>query len=261
MTLREMSRGRPPVPPKNPIYRDSETEGSSDQESVKPKSGIMAKVSKFEKYARQHHCIGRSQFYTPSGSEISPKVFSANSLTVNTPAKDVLGGRPVPENIIRNRGRPPATLPDSNDGCHPAPGNCPTTATNNDDRNRLASSENPYGRINAKTAETSEFNRAPEVSRTDHRPCDGRTDFETRAEVPNASRRDQQPYDDRLQVPEASRREHQRGIAVSSSAYDRNPQYSPVYSNPQYDRSSRDRDAETMRIRVRYLIHSYYSYV
>ncbi|CAG4980478.1 unnamed protein product [Colias eurytheme] len=93
VTLKEMSR-KPPVPRK-PFKDLDTTESNSDQES-RPKIGsIMAKVSKFEYYAKQQK-IGRSQFYTSNENEISPKVFSSNSLTVNTPARDVLGGRNIP---------------------------------------------------------------------------------------------------------------------------------------------------------------------
>ncbi|KAG6464146.1 hypothetical protein O3G_MSEX014310 [Manduca sexta] len=88
-TLKEISRKKPPVAPKKPL-RDLESDSNSDQETKPKISSIMSKVSKFEYYAKQQK-IGRSQFYTSNEIEISPKVFSANSLTVNTPAKDVLG--------------------------------------------------------------------------------------------------------------------------------------------------------------------------
>ncbi|XP_041985655.1 pleckstrin homology-like domain family B member 2 [Aricia agestis] len=92
LTLKSMSKRKPPVAPRKPYKED--TDSNSDQES-RPKIGsIMAKVSKFEYYAKQQK-VGKSQFFT-NDLEISPKVFSANSLTVNTPAKDVLGGRNVP---------------------------------------------------------------------------------------------------------------------------------------------------------------------
>lgn len=74
-----MSRTKPPVAPKDDKI-----------------TSIMSKVSKFEYYAKQHKNVGRSQFYTNTESEISPKVFSSKSLTVNTPAKDVLGGKTIP---------------------------------------------------------------------------------------------------------------------------------------------------------------------
>ncbi|XP_047508747.1 major antigen isoform X1 [Pieris napi] len=99
MTLKEMSRRKPPTVPKKP-YKDDTSD--SEQES-RPKMGsIMAKVSKFEYYAKQHK-IGRSQFYTNNENEISPKVFSSNSLTVNTPAKDVLGGRNIPNYMCQTK--------------------------------------------------------------------------------------------------------------------------------------------------------------
>lgn len=64
----------PTVPRKN--SRDS----LSDSGSEEPPSSIMTKVSKFEYLAAQN--LKKS---------ISPKVFSSNLVTVNTPAKDVLG--------------------------------------------------------------------------------------------------------------------------------------------------------------------------
>ncbi|KOB78626.1 putative pleckstrin-like proteiny-like domain, family B, member 2 [Operophtera brumata] len=79
ISIKEMSRTKPPVAPKDDKL-----------------TSIMSKVSKFEYYAKQHKNVGRSQFYTNTESEISPKVFSSKSLTVNTPAKDVLGGKTMP---------------------------------------------------------------------------------------------------------------------------------------------------------------------
>lgn len=64
----------PTVPRKSP--RDSLSDSSSEE----PPSSIMTKVSKFEYLAAQN--LKKS---------ISPKVFSSNLVTVNTPAKDVLG--------------------------------------------------------------------------------------------------------------------------------------------------------------------------
>lgn len=68
---------KPPVAP-----RRSPRESYSDSGIEEPNS-IMNKVSKFEYLAAQNAL-----------KSVSPKVFSANSVTVNTPAKDVLGKAP-----------------------------------------------------------------------------------------------------------------------------------------------------------------------
>lgn len=69
----------PTVPRKSKSPRDS----YSDSGSEDPPSSIMTKVSKFEYLAAQNF-----------KKSISPKVFSSNLVTVNTPAKDVLGKAP-----------------------------------------------------------------------------------------------------------------------------------------------------------------------
>ncbi|XP_048488164.1 repetitive organellar protein isoform X4 [Plutella xylostella] len=99
MTIKELSKRKPPAVPKKP-YRDLDlSDSNSDHESRPKVSSIMAKVSKFEYYAKaQQKPVSKSQFYTHE-NEISPKVFSSNSLTVNTPAKDVLGGKNAPSNF------------------------------------------------------------------------------------------------------------------------------------------------------------------
>lgn len=66
---------KPPVAP-----RKSPRESFSDDDAP---SSIMTKVSKFEYLAAQNF-----------KKSISPKVFSSNLVTVNTPAKDVLGRAP-----------------------------------------------------------------------------------------------------------------------------------------------------------------------
>ncbi|KAL4707505.1 hypothetical protein ACJJTC_000257 [Scirpophaga incertulas] len=118
MTLKDMSRKKPPVAPRKP-YRDlDQSDSNSDQESRPKMSSIMAKVSKFEYYAKQQKCFGRSQFYTNNDNEISPKVFSANSLTVNTPAKDVLGGKSLP-NYMKTRQESRVILLNENNSVDP----------------------------------------------------------------------------------------------------------------------------------------------
>lgn len=72
------------TPKKPPVVPRKSPRGSlSDSGSDDPPSSIMTKVSKFEYLAAQN-----------LKSAISPKVFSANLVTVNTPAKDVLGKAP-----------------------------------------------------------------------------------------------------------------------------------------------------------------------
>ncbi|CAH0546228.1 unnamed protein product [Brassicogethes aeneus] len=69
---------KPPVAP-----RKSPRESLSDSGSDDTPSSFMTKVSKFEYLAAQNF-----------KKSISPKVFSSNLVTVNTPAKDVLGKAP-----------------------------------------------------------------------------------------------------------------------------------------------------------------------
>lgn len=71
------SKKPPAVPRRSP--RGSLSDSGSDD----PPSSIMTKVSKFEYLAAQN-----------LKSAISPKVFSSNLVTVNTPARDVLGRAP-----------------------------------------------------------------------------------------------------------------------------------------------------------------------
>lgn len=71
-------------PKKPPVVPRKSPRGSlSDSGSDDPPSSFMTKLSKFEYLAAQN-----------LKSAISPKVFSSNLVTVNTPAKDVLGKAP-----------------------------------------------------------------------------------------------------------------------------------------------------------------------
>lgn len=211
-----MSRKKPPLVPKKPFRDLDQSDSNSDQESRPKMSGIMAKVSKFEYYAKQQKCVGRSQFYTTNDNEISPKVFSSNSLTVNTPAKDVLGDKIVPNYMTKFKHEQKMIILNEN--------NLETKNSNirnktkiddivrNFDDTKLPKkinnemrSENVYGRINSESKSNLD--------------CRNNLDEE-------CSRRDQ------------------KGVVTSS--FDRSPQYLPVYSNCQYERS----DAENMRIKV-----------
>lgn len=71
---------KPPTVPKKSPNKESNIE-SGVEEPIP--SSIMTKVSKFEYLAQQNF-----------KKSISPKVFSSNLITVNTPAKDVLGKSP-----------------------------------------------------------------------------------------------------------------------------------------------------------------------
>lgn len=78
---------KPPVAPKR-----SPRESYSDSGSEEAPSSIMTKVSKFEYLAAQN--LKKS---------ISPKVFTSSAVTVNTPAKDVLGKSPPDlHNLAKN---------------------------------------------------------------------------------------------------------------------------------------------------------------
>ncbi|XP_017770227.1 PREDICTED: pleckstrin homology-like domain family B member 1 [Nicrophorus vespilloides] len=95
MYLQKQSNKKPPVAP-----RRSPRESMSDEE---PPSNIMTKVSKFEYLAAQNF-----------RKSISPKVFSANLVTVNTPAKDVLGKAPPDlHNFAKNISQPAVNYSDS----------------------------------------------------------------------------------------------------------------------------------------------------
>lgn len=77
---------KPPVVPKK-----SPRESLSDSSGEEPPSSIMTKVSKFEYLAAQN--LKKS---------ISPKVFSSNLVTVNIPAKDVLGKTPDIQSLSKH---------------------------------------------------------------------------------------------------------------------------------------------------------------
>ncbi|XP_077283657.1 uncharacterized protein LOC143909520 [Arctopsyche grandis] len=101
----QIGRRKPPVAPRR-MFRDldqTSNSSSSDQEVLQrsetpPKTGsIMSKVSKFEYYVKN----SQRNVKSPQSNDVwSPKVFSANSLTVNTPAKDVLNGKNVPSSYV-----------------------------------------------------------------------------------------------------------------------------------------------------------------
>ncbi|XP_063543394.1 repetitive organellar protein isoform X2 [Cydia strobilella] len=202
MTLNEIAKKKPPVAPRK--YAED------DQPKM---SSIMAKVSKFEYYAKQQK-IGRSQFYTSNEIEISPKVFSSNSLTVNTPAKDVLGGRNVP-NYMKNTDQKIIVLNENNtekrsyanvalrnkNKIEDIVRNFDENSRNDFKLKKVNNDQkdNIYGKINNTKDEKSNLS-----NKEDKKPC------------------------------------------LPSPAFDRNPQYSPVYANS-YDRSY---ESENRRIRA-----------
>lgn len=108
MLNKEIGRRKPPVAPRR-MFRDldqTSNSSSSDQEALQrsetpPKTGsIMSKVSKFEYYVKN----SQRNVKNPQSNDVwSPKVFSANSLTVNTPAKDVLNGKNVPSSYVTDK--------------------------------------------------------------------------------------------------------------------------------------------------------------
>lgn len=260
MTLKEMSKKKPPVAPKKP-YRDlDQSDSNSDQESRPKMTGIMAKVSKFEYYAKQQK-IGRSQFYTSNENEISPKVFSSNSLTVNTPAKDVLGGKTLPnymnkiqKNVlisennavdprncsyanvaIRNKTKIDDIVKNFNEPTKDY--NKLPKKVNNDQQN-----DNIYGKINV--------DRKPDEKPIQNGLEPGKNGLEPIKNVIEPGKNNLEAYMmERNEVyGKISERNMNisKGISLPSPAYDRNPQYSPVYANS-YDRSI---EAETRRLRV-----------
>ncbi|CAK1549110.1 unnamed protein product [Leptosia nina] len=283
MTLKEMSRKKPPTVPRKP-YRD---DTSDSEQEARPKIGsIMAKVSKFEYYAKQQK-IGRSQFYTSHENEISPKVFSANSLTVNTPAKDVLGNRNIPNYMNKIKQEPKMIVLSENNSLDPK--NCSYAnvavrkakiddivrnfddtklkKVNNDQQSRP--DNHIYGKINVDRRD---------VDKEIHNSCKSTQEFKSPQDPvknqvynnhqgayksyqdsfitqdsyksPHSSHRcqdqDKSPTETytknvtTLDVSDLhqSRSDYGRLCDVKpSSTFDRNPQYSPVYSNYGYERS------------------------
>ncbi|KAJ8708084.1 hypothetical protein PYW08_010450 [Mythimna loreyi] len=260
MTLKEMSKKKPPVAPKKP-YRDlDQSDSNSDQESRPKMTGIMAKVSKFEYYAKQQK-IGRSQFYTANENEISPKVFSSNSLTVNTPAKDVLGGKTIPnymnkiqKNVlisennavdpkncsyanvaIRNKTKIDDIVKNFNEPTKDY--NKLPKKVNNDQQN-----DNIYGKINV--------DRKLDEKSSQNGLESGKNGLEPNKNVIEPGKNNLELYmmerNDVYGKISERNVNVSKGISLPSPAYDRNPQYSPVYANS-YDRSI---EAETRRLRA-----------
>lgn len=232
----------------------------------------MAKVSKFEYYAKQQK-IGRSQFYTANENEISPKVFSSNSLTVNTPAKDVLGGKTMPNYMNKMKN---VSINDNNSV---DPKNCSyaNVAIRNKtkiddivknfneptkDYNKLPKKvnndeqcDNIYGKINIDRKPDEKFNQNGLES--------GTNVMESSKTVMELGKNNLETYNNSNMMEKneiygkIERNNVSKGISLPSPAFDRNPQYSPVYANTLYDRSM---EAETRRLRVCIvlLITSYY---
>ncbi|KAM3969037.1 LOW QUALITY PROTEIN: uncharacterized protein ACR2FA_003402 [Aphomia sociella] len=276
MTLKEMSRKKPPVAPRKP-YRDlDQSDSNSDQESRPKVSSIMAKVSKFEYYAKQQK-VGRSQFYTSNELEISPKVFSSNSLTVNTPAKDVLGGKNVPNYM--NKVKQEQKVVQVNDN-NLDPKNCSYANvairnkskiddivrnfddTTRGDFNRLpkinndqqAKSDNIYGRINITQEQNDKSNL--ESCKNNVESC--KNNIESCKNNIESSKNNVEASRIESDVIEQCRNDvygrvcdrivgASKPINLPSPAYDKNPQYSPVYANCHYDRSL---EAESKRMRA-----------
>ncbi|CAB3245157.1 unnamed protein product [Arctia plantaginis] len=255
MTLKEMSKKKPPVAPKKP-YRDlDQSDSNSDQESRPKMTGIMAKVSKFEYYAKQQK-IGRSQFYTTNENEISPKVFSSNSLTVNTPAKDVLGGKTIPNymNKIKN------VCINENNAIDPK--NC--SYANVAIRNKTKIDDI----VKNFNEPTKDYNKLPKKVNNDQQNDNiyGKINVDKKPDEkviqngiesgkkPESGKNNLESYNSNIMVNNevygkiSDRNVNlSKGLSLPSPAYDRNPQYSPVYANSMYDRSL---EAESRRLRA-----------
>ncbi|XP_026484063.2 uncharacterized protein LOC113392047 isoform X1 [Vanessa tameamea] len=270
MTLREMSRKKPPVAPRKP-YKDLDTSDSNSDQESRPKIGsIMAKVSKFEYYAKQQKCVGRSQFYTASEIEISPKVFSANSLTVNTPAKDVLGNRNIPNYMNKVKQEQKMIVLNENNSLDPKKCSYANVAIRNktkiddivrnfDDTTRIDQKlpkkinndqqsrpdNNIYGKINVDRKDTRNNLDCKIESSKNNLECKNessknevsKNSFDCKNE--KSLNMDLSDYGRICGVGKV--------VCLPSPAYDRNPQYSPVYANCHYDRSF---EAESMRIKA-----------
>lgn len=282
MTLKEMSRKKPPVAPRKPYKDLDQSDSNSDQESKPKVSSIMAKVSKFEYYAKQQKCIGRSQFYTTNENEISPKVFSSNSLTVNTPAKDVLGGKTVPNYINKTKQDQKVILLNENNSIDAKNCSYANVAIRNKTKiddivrnfdestrdNRLpkkinndqVKTDHIYGRINVKQESDKNFDSCKnnvEVCRNNVENSKSNVDnsksnvenFKSNVESVRETERDGYGKIGEKNVNMV------KTLTLPSPAYDRNPQYSPVYANFSYDRNL---DAENRRIRVCIMLLGYY---
>ncbi|CAG9572643.1 unnamed protein product [Danaus chrysippus] len=220
VTLREMSRHKPPVVPRK--NKDLDTSDTNSDQETKPKAGsIMAKVSKFEYYAKQQKNNSKTHFYA-NDNEISPKVFSSNSLTVNTPAKDVLGGRNIP--VYMNK------VVDQN---------FIVLNENNVDQKNMSKSRK-IDDILRNFDDTSKLPKKINNESKDH--IYGRI---------NVDRKEAKLSSDVRQLNMDSDYGRLCGIGkvvcLSSPSYDRNPQYSPVYANTHYERSL---EAEHMRAKA-----------
>lgn len=222
MSIKELSRKKPPVAPRKP-FRDmdlSDSNSNSDQESRPKISSIMAKVSKFEYYAKsttQKNAPARSKFcaYTHESNDISPKVFSSSSVTCNTPAKDVLGGKDAPTNYVKidfkrnylgnnsyvnvdvRKNKVDDIVRNFDDNFHRPPKKVENDRQNNDNiYGKIYSNSKSYGELN--------YQKENEYYATN----------ESNYAVPN-------------------------NLHLPSPSFDRNPQYSPVYANSShFDRSN-----------------------
>ncbi|KAJ0170580.1 hypothetical protein K1T71_013951 [Dendrolimus kikuchii] len=244
LTIKEMSRKKPPAIPKKPY---PEPDSNSDQETKPKVSSIMAKVSKFEYYAKQHK-VGRSQFYT-NENEISPKVFSANSLTVNTPAKDVLGEKAIPTYINKNQRNDNTNR--SNQRNIEISTEYQKTSHKENNTSKMVIAENnsvdvkncSYANVNVRCRKIDDIVKNFDIDST---------------KLPKKVNNDQQEHvygkinvDRKIEEVQEDRSQYKRvvGVCLPSAAYDRNPKYSPVYANPNslYDRST---EAENRRVRA-----------
>lgn len=265
ITLKEMSRKKPPVAPRKP-YKDLDlSDSNSDQESKPKVSSIMAKVSKFEYYAKQQKCIGRSQFYTSNENEISPKVFSSNSLTVNTPAKDVLGNKTVPNYMNKGKDQKVILLNENNsvDAKNCSYANVAIrNKTKIDDivrnfdentrdyklpkkvNNDQVKTDHIYGRINVKQeSDKNNFENCKnnlDGGKNNLDGCKNNVDS-CKNNVESAKETGNDTYG------KVGEKNLVKTLTLPSPAYDRNPQYSPVYANFNYERNM---DAESKRIKV-----------
>lgn len=192
----------------------------------------MAKVSKFEYYVKQQKNIGRSQFYTTNENEISPKVFSSNSLTVNTPAVDVLGGKAMPNYMKKDK----VHINENNSDKNSSYSNVAIRKTKIEDIVR----------------NFDESSRLPKKINNDQSNIYGKINFDTKKEQNNLD--DSRYFDEKRNIVEEQNdlygridRVPVKNVGMPSPAFDRNPQYAPVYANCHYDWKS---EAEHKRIRV-----------
>lgn len=216
----------------------------------------MAKVSKFEYYAKaQQKNSSKSQFYT-NDYEISPKVFTSNSVTTNMAAKDVLVNRNAPTNMQGNTQR---NIQTANIQANTQRN---TQTRNNQDRTVFLQENNAIDSKTGSYANVSIRNRTridDIVRNFDEQHLPKKVNNNSRNEHVYGKINNQAVHES---TKNSSKTKECYGVAdktgfgikpsLPSPAFDRNPEYSPVYNNSsQFDRNF---DMENKRVQVCWIL-------